>query len=318
MRYLFFDIECASVFKDRAKICAFGYCLCDEQFHIIEKEDILINPLGGFHLTNKKGGQGIVLPYSYEDFKKYPTFPTLADRIFGLLQAKDVLPVGHAVQNDVKYLNLETQRFFLPSFEFEFVDTQFIYMNRINAFDRQRGLGEIAEALHLEFTPHRAVDDAYATMKVAEQICKEENLSFLDVLKKYEIVNGKIANYTITPISSKAYEEHVRMVAEKKEQRCRAIAEFHENADKMRKYRKKGGALSKKKVTFSKSLELDANAKALVEQLYKKGGNYSFKAEECNLFVCYKDETCERLKRAVASGAVVMTPEEFTEYVENA
>ena len=40
MKYLFFDIECASVFKNTAKICAFGYCLTDEQFHILEKEDI--------------------------------------------------------------------------------------------------------------------------------------------------------------------------------------------------------------------------------------------------------------------------------------
>lgn len=37
MKYLFFDIECASVFKNTAKICAFGYCLTDEQFHILEK-----------------------------------------------------------------------------------------------------------------------------------------------------------------------------------------------------------------------------------------------------------------------------------------
>ena len=63
MKYLFFDIECSVVSKKAAKICAFGYCLTDEQFHILEKEDILINPLGGFHLTDRKGTQGLVLPY---------------------------------------------------------------------------------------------------------------------------------------------------------------------------------------------------------------------------------------------------------------
>ena len=62
MKYLFFDIECASVFKNTAKICAFGYCLTDEDFHILEKEDILVNPQGGFHLTDRKGSQGLVLP----------------------------------------------------------------------------------------------------------------------------------------------------------------------------------------------------------------------------------------------------------------
>ena len=79
MKYLFFDIECAGVFKNVAKICAFGYCLTDEQFHILEKEDILINPQGGFHLTDRKGEQGLVLPYEYSSFKKYPTFLEKAD-----------------------------------------------------------------------------------------------------------------------------------------------------------------------------------------------------------------------------------------------
>ena len=42
--YLFFDIECASVNKTVAKICVFGYCLADENFKVIEIEDLLINP----------------------------------------------------------------------------------------------------------------------------------------------------------------------------------------------------------------------------------------------------------------------------------
>ena len=84
MQYLFFDIECAGVFKNVAKICAFGYCLTDENFRILEKEDLLINPKGNFHLTDRKGEHGIVLPYQYGEFKKYPTFPEYADRIYKL------------------------------------------------------------------------------------------------------------------------------------------------------------------------------------------------------------------------------------------
>ena len=95
MQYLFFDIECAGVFKNVAKICAFGYCLVDEQFHILEKEDLLINPQGHFHLTDRKGEQGIVLPYKYEDFKTYPTFLQRKDKIFALLQDENTLACGH-------------------------------------------------------------------------------------------------------------------------------------------------------------------------------------------------------------------------------
>ena len=67
--YLFFDIECASVNKTVAKICVFGYCLADENFNVIEKEDLLINPHGEFHLTDRRGEKGLVLPYSYETIR---------------------------------------------------------------------------------------------------------------------------------------------------------------------------------------------------------------------------------------------------------
>lgn len=142
MKYLFFDIECAIVSKNSAKICAFGYCLTDEKFSILEKEDILINPQGGFHLTDRKGTQGLVLPYKYDDFKKYPTFCEKAKKIYTLLQDEDTLVAGHATMNDVKYLNLESKRFALPSFAFSFADTQFVYMNRIGDFTRQLGLAQ--------------------------------------------------------------------------------------------------------------------------------------------------------------------------------
>ena len=205
MKYLFFDIECAGVFKNVAKICAFGYCLTDENFRILEKEDLLINPQGGFHLMDRKGEQGIVLPYKYEDFKTYPTFLKRADKIYALLQDTDTLVVGHAVMNDVKYLNLESKRFSLPSFQFSFADTQFLYMNTIGEFSRQFGLGAIAEQLGVEFTPHRAVDDAYATMRVAEAMCKAENATFVELLEKYQITVGRIENYEVTQNTSVSF-----------------------------------------------------------------------------------------------------------------
>ena len=94
--YLFFDIECASVNKNTAKICAFGYCLTDEDFNVVKKEDILINPHGGFHLTDRRGERGLVLPYDYNEFKECPDFPAVAQRIYAMLQDKDTLVCGHA------------------------------------------------------------------------------------------------------------------------------------------------------------------------------------------------------------------------------
>ena len=316
MRYLFFDIECAGVFKNVAKICAFGYCLTDEQFNIIEKKDILINPQGGFHLTDRKGSQGIVLPYKYEDFKKYPTFKAQADTIYQLLQDENTLVVGHAVQNDVKYLNLESHRFSLPSFSFRFADTQFLYMNVIGDFSRQYGLGVIAERLGVEFTPHRAVDDAYATMKVAGALCKAENCSLQGLLEKYSVTMGKMENYEITQTTSVALEEYKKAREKAKEEKERARAQFHIFADKEKRKRAKDGKLKDKTICFSHALELQtALAKKLLKATFDNAGRITYRAEECDLYVCFETENCPRKKSVQDRNTPIYTPESFAQYL---
>lgn len=318
MKYLFFDIECASVFKDKAKICAFGYCLTDEQFHIIEKQDLLINPQGGFHLTDRKGQRGLVLPYKYEDFKKYPTFLERKEQIYSLLQDKDTLVFGHAVQNDVKYLNLESKRFSLPSFDFAFGDTQFLYMNFVGDFTKQLGLGAIAGELGVDFTPHRAVDDAYATMRVAETMCKAENTTLQGLLEKYQVKLGTLKNYEVERTTSTAFEKFRTAREKAKEEREKTRAEFHIFADKSRKKRAKTGKLKDKFVCFSHPLELALPlAKSLLSSALEQGAKITFKAEECDFYIRYETETGQRLLSAQKKGAKLFSPEDFKAYLEN-
>lgn len=319
MKYLFFDIECAGVYKTVAKICAFGYCLTDENFQILDKQDILINPQGSFHLTDRKGQQGLVLPYSYGEFKNYPTFPKRAKEIYELLEDEDTLVVGHATMNDVKYLNLESKRFNLPSFRFRFADTQFLYMNKIGAFKRQFGLGTIAEELKVDFTAHRAADDAYATMKVAEAMCREENTTLTGLIEKYGVTLGKIENYEISPTSSKSSKKFFKEEARAKEEREKARASFHEFVDKNRRLRNKNGAFKDLKVSFSRPLETKSEeCKALVLKLFAAGGVFCYRAEECNAYVCLEGETGVRLVRARERGATVLTDEEFEKLLDGA
>ena len=317
MNYLFFDIECAGVFKNVAKICAFGYCLTDENFRILEKEDLLINPLGNFHLTDRRGEQGLVLPYKYEDFKMFPTFQQRAETIYRLLQDKNTLVVGHAVMNDVKYLNLESKRFSLPSFSFSFADTQFLYMNTIGDFTRQFGLGKIADDLQVEFTPHRAVDDAYATMRVAQAMCEKAGVCLCSLLEKHEISLGKIENYEITQNSSTAFEKYKKDREKAKLQREKARAEFHIFADRERRKRMKDGKLKNKTVCFSHPLELQTPlAKKLLSGALAQAGRITFRAEECDVYVCFEEEKGARLDSAKTRGVRVFSPDEFAKYVE--
>lgn len=317
MHYLFFDIECAGVFKSVAKICAFGYCKTDEQFRILEKEDLLINPQGNFHLTDRKGERGLVLPYKYEDFKHYPTFSHLADKIYSLLQDKDTLVVGHAVQNDVKYLNLESKRFSLPPFSFRFADTQFIYMNEIKEFSRQFGLGAIAKDLGVEFTPHRAVDDAYATMRVAKAMCEKTGLTLPQLIQKHQIKLGEIQDFEITQSTSKAFEQFKTDREKAKEERDKKRAAFHIYADREKRKRAKDGKLKNVSVCFSHALELNTSlAQELLVSAFSQAARVTFRAEECDVYVCMEGESGQRLQSVISRGARVYTSEQFEKLLQ--
>ncbi len=227
MNLLFFDIECASVYKTTAKICAFGYVLCDENFNIIKKEDILINPKGKFHLTDGRGEHGLVLPYEYTEFKKYPVFPQVYQTIRDLLEDKNNLVYGHATLNDVNYLDLETRRFKLPPFDFAFSDSQLIYMTSINDFSRQVGLEYITKKLEVEFTPHRAADDAYATMRVMQAMCAKYGCNCAELEKKLGIRKGTSKNHKITRPSARAYGEYKDKCRREKAERAKRRSKFY-------------------------------------------------------------------------------------------
>ena len=310
MEYVFFDIECACVYKDTAKICAFGYCLTDEKFNILEKEDVLINPKGKFHLTDRKGREGIVLPYEYGDFKNYPAFPKVYDKIRALLEGKDRLVFGHATSNDVKYLNLETKRFHLPPLSYCFFDTQLIYMTRLNSFDHQYGLEGITHDLKVEFTPHRAADDAYATMRVAQAMCATDGLTLPELLKKYEILPGKTAKGRTVLGTSKALQLHAEEVRVNREQRAKAHADFCRFVDRRRPKKSqmvKNGAWQGKVFCFSKEIENNlAVSKGYVDAIYSRGGTYCFKANNCNVYIRSQADEGRRLQNAVAAKAEVL------------
>lgn len=297
MKFIFFDIECASVNKYTAKICAFGYVVCDEQFNILKKEDILINPRGGFHLTDRNGGKGLVLPYSYSEFKNYPPFNRQYSYIKSLLEDEDGVVIGHSILNDVKYLNLETRRFKLPSFDFQFLDSQLMFMSYSGDFSRQSGLEHIAGDLGVEFTPHRAVDDAYATMRVVQAICAAEKCTFDGLVKLYGLSRGRIKNYSIYSPSSSGIKTYHRKMSDEKKERCKKRIDFFNYVS--RKKSKRGGAYYGKVFSFSRAIEDDTTlAKALCDLIYQNGGRYSHQLRDVNYYVCDEGDDTQRTATA--------------------
>ena len=306
MQYVFFDIECACVYKNVAKICVFGYCVCDEQFNILKKEDILINPNGKFHLTDR-GGDGIVLPYDYEDFKKYPDFKKFYPRIRELLEGEDKTVFGHAAINDVKYLNLETKRYRLPSFRFRFADTQVLYMAMTETFDRQAGLESLTQIFEIDYTPHCAADDAYATMRIAQEMCEKENCTLPELLEKYGIRFGRIENYQFSNCSSRRRSDYLKEKSRLKRERGEKRAKFNDFVYGYR-VRPQSDEFRGRRFSFSRSIEEELPlAKRLVKEIVRRGGKYSLKLSGCNTFVEEEgDESvrCEAAHKLQSEGKI--------------
>ncbi|MDE5943541.1 MAG: hypothetical protein K2H30_04960 [Clostridia bacterium] len=297
MSLVFFDIECASVRKTVAKICVFGYVVCDENFNILKKEDILINPRGEFHLTDRKGDKGIVLPYSYEEFKKYPAFPKVYGYIKELLEDKDNIILGHATMNDVKYLNLETKRFRLPSFRFSFSDSQLIYMTYISDYSHQFGLEHIANDLGVDFVPHRAADDAYATMRVVEAMCKAKGCGYSELVKQLRVTEGRISNYQIHAPTSHGFKAHHAKINELKQQRAKTRTKFANYITRKRPF--SGGKFAGKTFTFAREIEDDLPlAESMADAVFKSGGNYSFHVTKSDFYVTFQGDDSPRSQNA--------------------
>ncbi len=312
MNLLFFDIECASVYKTTAKICAFGYVLCDEKFNIITKEDILINPKGKFHLTDGRGTHGLVLPYEYKEFVNYPVFPQVYAKIKGMLEDGENLVFGHSTLNDVKYLDLETNRFRLPSFNFRFSDSQLLYMTYVGDFTKQVGLEEITNKLGVAFTPHRAADDAYATMKIVEALCRKYDCGAVELGEKLAIKKGRIKNHNIIKPDSDAFKAYRTACERAKKERARRRVEFFNHVN--RKHFIRSDKLKGMIFTFSRGLEDDiARSVAYVDKIFELGGKYTHKLSGCTVYVCNEGEDSVRTKNAREMSVKIITEKQLAE-----
>ena len=314
-KYVFFDIECACVYKYTAKICAFGYTVTDEHYNLLEKEDILINPKGKFHLTDRSGKDGIVLPYEYGEFSTRPFFPEVYPKIKTLLEDREATVIGHAAHNDVNYLNLETKRYRLPSLRFTFHDTQFLYMNTEGDFTRQCGLGVMAESLGVDFIPHRAADDAYATMRVCEALCKREGVTLEELVEKYRIRPGSLVRYQMRQPDSEGLKDYYRRREEEHKRRSAAREKFFRFVSK-NNYRTRGGVNAGKRFCFSKEIENDpARSLSLADAVFKSGGKYTSRPQECDIYIA-EEAGGKRYENAVESGAAFVPLKEFQESLE--
>ena len=193
MKYLFFDIECAD--GGKATICSFGYVIADENFKILRREDIVINPQGRFYLTGRAGRPDVHLAYPEATFKRAPAFDKFYNKIKALVENEEYYVVGHSIGDDVTYLNKACARYKLEPFSFEYFDTQRMY-RELTGDKKSISLEKALAAFEIDerFRYHQSVEDARATMFLLKALLAKANASFEDYRTSTDRCTGKTAN----------------------------------------------------------------------------------------------------------------------------
>ena len=193
MKYLFFDIECAD--GGKATICSFGYVIADENFKILRREDIVINPQGRFYLTGRAGRPDVHLAYPEATFKRAPAFDKFYNKIKALVQNEEYYVVGHSIGDDVTYLNKACARYKLEPFCFSYFDTQRMY-RELTGDKKSISLEKALAAFEIDerFRYHQSVEDARATMFLLKALLAKANASFEDYRTSTDRCTGKTAN----------------------------------------------------------------------------------------------------------------------------
>lgn len=180
MNFLFFDIECANTTSNICKICSLGYVITDENFNIIEKNDILIDPQNPFDYYFFKPGSKISLAYDPSEYKKQPPFNHKYEEIMNLFNRVDAI-LGFDINIDFKYLKDSCTRYNLPFPELKGFDVREI----LKKHEITGKLHQIAERylpIDSNTVQHKSDDDALLTTRLLEYVCEKEKKSMIEIL----------------------------------------------------------------------------------------------------------------------------------------
>ncbi|MBE5730473.1 MAG: hypothetical protein E7350_00800 [Clostridiales bacterium] len=277
MKYLCYDIESCDGGKN-GSLCSFGYCIADENFNIIEQDDIIVNPNKPFN--KRLFGKVIKLAYTEDVFRAAPRFPLVYDRIRALFD-DDVTVIGFSIINDVNYLADAIRTYKLAHIRYEFFDVQLMYgiHKREN---RNYALSAAAEEFGIEFLEHRSMDDAVATLRVLQGLLKAEGKSFAEFVEEYGIMPGKITGSGIKNCyTDTVYTEIDYSNAKTKK---RLLNEFLLSLTKNKAH---GLPFSGKVVCFDEEMELGdiTLTRNRIAKIFELGGRYSSGVESSNVFV---------------------------------
>jgi hypothetical protein len=302
MNYLIFDIECC----DGKHICEFGYVLFTEEFELLVRECITINPEYPFKLSGREHESDIQLAFCEEVYFNSPTYEDLYDKIKGIIETPDCQIIGFSMKNDVTFLNTANDIYEKDEFEFTYLDFQVLYQAYTNSENRTSVEKCVKELGIEDIILHKSDDDSYAIMLALKKICEKENLPLPEMLKMLKQLKGGY-------FAEKAKARNLMLIDKIESGGLKAQKEFL------------GGFISKLKVDkratnpffAGKAICISQNYQranfnqmlSLLEILYSVGAFYRAKASECDIFILTEgyeeDLRYIRAKQAVEEGGTI-------------
>lgn len=289
MKYLSFDIECC----DGKHICEFGYVITDENFNTLQKVCLTINPEKPFNLTGRKNKKDCILAFSEEEYSKSPTFPEYYDTIKTLISAPNTIIFGHSMSNDAAFLRTACRRYNLPPLNFKFVDSQVLY-KEFSGKTSRISLENAEDIFNLDNVhQHKSDEDALATIKLVESICKAMEVSVSELISLCSNACGESKNFNIqykgkdlqsmlNDLNSACYLSKTR--------RKQCIQEFVDIVLPQTAIIE--SCLNNKKICFSPQFEISNTAETikLIQILANHGCQYNMKVLENDYYVASDEE----------------------------
>ncbi len=323
MKYLFFDIECAD--GGKATVCSFGYVIADEKFNIIEKKDIIMNPDGEFFLEGRVGRPDVKLAYTRECFERAPKFPCFYEQIKNLLENENYRVLGHAVINDVMYLNKVCKRYKLPALKFSYFDIQRFY-REVTGDPKTISLENAIVTLEIECNAqyHRSDEDAYASLLVFKKLLEKKGTTFAEYIATSNFCTGTTEKYhwkwDLVPKPTQGAKQYsLELRRGERENQIREGRKNHVLFLRYLDYGKEIGELNDKlkakRISISKNYEREHFKEMirLVGLIKAAGGEYILKASDADIFASFDElsedgnlRCCTRkeyVKQAIENGA---------------
>ena len=288
MKFLAFDIEAANGYMP-SSICSVGVVIADEQFNVLSRENIWINPKTKYNLNGTRKNVGIDLHLDKALLDASPDFSQVYSRLKALLTDSQYVVLGHAVDSDVRMLNKACERYRLPSIDFEFICSQLLY--KLYKGEKEvKALSKIADELGVTFQQHNSEEDAYMSMLTLKYLVDSSGLSVDELLDKYRVRKGVNINFVMTrPVSIEG------QVSKKKltQVAIERIKEYNSTVQKTSaEYRNKAFCLAR-------SLELSDSQQlyAILTKIVQKGGRYTAKLMKGNVYVASDNPTEQDVMR---------------------